>query len=96
MPTQSRRAARVLKVLPVNHSYRIMPMIVLGQDVTSLQVCLIGLAIDTVTASGSITRSQAYAGVDPESFQLGLNFSTFGRRQGDNSKFKQLHQDYMT
>ncbi len=51
----------------------------LKQDVTSLKVCLSGLAIHIVTASGSITCSQAYAGVDPESLHLGLALSTFRR-----------------
>ena len=67
----------------------------LKQDVTSLKVCLSGLAIHIVTTSDSITCSQAYAGVHPESLHLGLNLSTLGRMPGDKSKLQQLHQLYM-
>ena len=68
----------------------------LKQEVTSLKECLSGLAIHIVTTADSITCSQAYAGVSPESMRLGFNISTLGRMQGDKSKIRQLHQVYMT
>ncbi len=74
-----------------NHANDFLKLIV-----TSLRVCLSGLAICIVTTSDSITCSQAYAGVHPESLHLGLNFSTLGRMQGDESEIQQLHQIYMT
>ncbi len=55
---------------------------------TSLKVCLSGLAMHIVTTSDSITCSQAYAGVHPESLHLGLIFSTIGIMQGDESEIQ--------
>lgn len=54
----------------------------LKQDVTSLKVCLSGLATHIVTTSDSIACSQAYAGAYPESLHLTFAFLHYGENAG--------------